>query len=235
VTSLTYGWMLMQVPETILGTAIATAMLPALSELASKQDWHGFSLTVERALRVLIALTLPIGAVMGAGIHPLVRGIFGFSEEVSQLITWTTRAYLATLTGYTIHEIAIRAFYARKEPMIPLYAVAIRLFIFLTIGILGVTFFRDIGAPVIAFAEIALLIEAIIILGWLSARTHEPLKTNAAIIKGLIAAVVGGATAYLIALYLPGGAIVTALIGMAAGGILSLAIVWSEAKQILKL
>ena len=29
VTSLTYGWMIMQVPETILGTAIATAMLPA--------------------------------------------------------------------------------------------------------------------------------------------------------------------------------------------------------------
>ncbi|MBE7436679.1 MAG: murein biosynthesis integral membrane protein MurJ [Anaerolineales bacterium] len=235
VTSLTYGWMIMQVPETILGTAIATAMLPALSELASKQDWHGFSVTVERALRVLIALTLPIAAVMAAGIHPLVRGIFGFSEEISQLITWTTRAYLATLTGYTIHEIAIRAFYARKEPMIPLYAVAIRLLIFLTIGILGVTYFQDIGAPVIAFAEIALLIEAVIILGWLSKRTHETLKTNTVIIKGLIAAIVGGILAYLIALYLPGGAISTALIGMIVGGIISLAIIWSEAKIVLKL
>ncbi|MBL8051471.1 MAG: hypothetical protein JNM46_09640, partial [Anaerolineales bacterium] len=36
VTSLTYGWMIMQVPETILGTAIATAILPALSTLASR-------------------------------------------------------------------------------------------------------------------------------------------------------------------------------------------------------
>ena len=34
VTSLTYGWMLMQVPETVLGTAIATALLPALSQQA---------------------------------------------------------------------------------------------------------------------------------------------------------------------------------------------------------
>ena len=235
VTSLTYGWMLMQVPETILGTAIATAMLPALSELASKRDWSGFSATVERALRVLIALTLPIGAVMAAGIHPLVRGVFGFDENISTLITWTTRAYLATLTGYTIHEIAIRAFYARKEPMVPLYAVGIRLLIFLVVGILGITMFRNIGAPVIAFAEIALLIEAIIILGWLSARTHEPLKTTPAILKGLVAALVGGVVTYLVALYLPGGAIVTALIGMIVGGLIALAIVWSEAKMVLKL
>lgn len=235
VTSLTYGWMIMQVPETVLGTAIATAMLPALAELASKQDWHGFSATVERALRVLIALTLPIAAIMAAGIHPLVRGVFGFGEEISTLITWTTRAYLATLTGYTIHEIAIRAFYARKEPLVPLYAIGIRLTIFLVIGILGVTFFQNIGAPIIAFAEIALLIEAIFILSWLSKRTHEPLHTSDVVFKGLIAAVVSGVVTYLVALYLPGGAIVTALIGMIVGGVVALAIVWNEAKQLLKL
>jgi putative peptidoglycan lipid II flippase len=235
VTSLTYGWMIMQVPETILGTAIATALLPALSELASKQDWREFSATVERALRVLIALTLPIAAVMAAGINPLVRGVFGFDEQISTLITWTTRAYLATLTGYTIHEIAIRAFYARKEPMIPLYAIGIRLGIFLVIGILGVTFFKNIGSPIIAFGEIALLIEAIIILGWLSKRTHEPLRTSDVIFKGIIAAVVGGVVTYLVALYLPGGAIVTALIGMIVGGVVALAIVWGEAKLVLKL
>ena len=214
---------------------MATAMLPALSELASKKDWSGFGAAVERALRVLIALTLPIAAIMAAGIHPLVRGVFGFDEQISTLITWTTRAYLATLTGYTIHEIAIRAFYARKEPMVPLYAISIRLVIFLVIGILGVTFFKNIGAPVIAFSEIALLIEAIIILGWLSKRTHEPLKTNTAVFKGLIAAGIGGVVTYLIALYLPGGAIITALIGMLIGGGIALVIVWSEAKQVIRL
>ncbi|WKZ37794.1 MAG: murein biosynthesis integral membrane protein MurJ [Anaerolineales bacterium] len=232
VTSLTYGWMIMQVPETILGTAIATALLPTLSELAAKHDWKEFGATVERALRVLISLTLPIAAVMAAGINPLVRAVFGFDEATSTLITWTTRAYLATLTGYVIHEVAVRAFYARKEPMIPLYAVLIRLALFLGIGIAGVIFFEEIGAPIIAFAEIALLIEAVILLVWLSRRTHEPLKTNSAIIKGLFAAVVGGVVTYAIALYLPGGAIVTALIGMVIGGLISLVIVWPEAKQL---
>lgn len=235
VTSLTYGWMIMQVPETILGTALATALLPTLSELASKRDWKEFGATVERSLRVLIALTLPIAAVMAAGINPLVRGVFGFNEEISTLITWTTRAYLATLTGYVIHEVAVRAFYARKEPMVPFYAVILRFALFLGIGILGVSLFSEIGAPVIAFAEIALLIEAIILLVWLSRRTHEPLKTESAIFKGLLSAAVGGMVTYLLALYLPGGAIVTALIGMIVGGLAALAIVWSEAKLLLKL
>jgi putative peptidoglycan lipid II flippase len=235
VTSLTYGWMIMQVPETILGTAIATAMLPTLSELASRRDWAGFGLTIERALRVMISLTLPVAAVMAAGIHPLVRAVFGFDEATSTLITWTTRAYLLTLTGYAIHEVAVRAFYARKEPMVPLYAVLIRLAIFLGIGITGVFIFEEIGAPVIAFAEIALLIEALILLGWLSNRTHEPLQTRSAVFKGLLAAVVGGVVAYVLALYLPGGAIVTALIGMAIGGAIALGIVWSEARQLFNL
>ncbi len=235
VTSLTYGWMIMQVPETILGTAIATAMLPALSELAARGDWAGFRSTIERALRVLISLTLPIAAVMAAGIHPLVRGVFGFDETTTSLITATTRAYLLTLTGYTIHEIAARSFYARKEPMFPLYAVFLRLAMFLGIGIIGLTFFKEVGAPIIAFAEIALLVEAVILFSWLSKRTNELIHVGGAVIKGLIAAVIGGIITYTVAFYLPGGAIVTTLIGMFIGGIIALAIVWSEAKQIVNL
>jgi hypothetical protein len=119
--------------------------------------------------------------------------------------------------------------------MIPLYAVIIRLALFLGIGIVGISLFPEVGAPIIALAELALLIEAIILLVWLSSRTHETLKTNTAIIKGLISALVGGVVTYLIALYLPGGAIITALIGMIVGGLVALIIVWSEAKQLFRL
>jgi hypothetical protein len=139
------------------------------------------------------------------------------------------------LTGFTVHEVAVRAFYARKEPLYPLYAVILRVGIFLAIGWVGVTFFREVGAPVIAFAEIALLIEAIILFSWLSGRTHEPIRLGNSVLKGLFAALVGGVLTYLIALYLPGGAIVTAMIGMIIGGLTALAIVWTEAKQMFNL
>lgn len=235
VTSLTYGWMIMQVPETLLGTAIATAMLPTLAELASREDWIGFRLTVEKSLRVLIALTIPVAAVLAAGINPLVRVVFGFDPVTSTLITWTTRAYLLTLTGFSIQEIAARSFYARKEPFFPLYAVILRLAIFIAIGILGITFFRNVGAPIIAFAEIALLIESIVLFGWLSNRLHEPLNVWSAISKGFAAALVGGVTAYGLAVIVPGSAVITALLGMLTGGLVAIPIIWSEIKLLLKL
>lgn len=235
VTALARGWQIMQIPETLLGTAIATAMLPTLAEFASQQNWHEFRLTVERALRILIALTIPVAAVMAAGIHPLVRTVFGFNAETSTLITWTTRAYLLTLTGFSIQEIAGRSFYARKEPLYPLYAVIFRLVMFIGIGYLGITYFKHIGAPVIAFAEIALLIESIILFGWLSSKMHEPIVVWGAVGRGFVAALIGGVTAYALALYVPGSAVLTALFGMLVGGLICLPIIWSEVKLLLKL
>jgi putative peptidoglycan lipid II flippase len=235
VTALARGWQIMQVPETLLGTAIATAMLPTLAELASREDLSGFRATIERALRVMIALTIPVAAVTAAGINPLVRALFDFPEPISNLITWTTRAYLITLTGYCIQEVAGRSFYARKEPMYPLYAVLIRLAIFIGIGYTGLTFFRHIGAPVIAFAEIALLIEAIVLFIWLSRKIHQPIIVWSAVGKGVVAGLIGGGTAYGLALIVPGSAVVTALLGMTAGGLISLPIIWSEIKLFLKL
>ena len=235
VTSLTYGWMIMQVPETLLGTAMATAMLPTLAEYASRADWNEFRLAVERALRVLIALTIPVAAVLAAGVNPLVRAVFGFDAETSTLITWTTRAYLLTLTGFSIQEIAARSFYARKEPLFPLYGVVLRLAIFILIGVIGITLFRSIGAPIIAFAEIALLIESIVLFGWLSRRMHEPLIVWSAVGKGVVAALLGGVTAYGLALYVPGSAVLTALLGMVVGGLVALPFIWSEVKLLLKL
>ncbi len=235
VTSMTYGWMIMQVPETIIGTALATALLPTISEYAARGDWTRFRETIEKALQFLIAVTLPIAAVMAAGIHPLVRAVFGFDEATSVLLTASTRAYLLTLTGFVIHEVAARSFYARKEPMYPLYAVGLRLVIFLGIGFTAVTLFKDVGAPLIAFAEIAVLIEAIVLFTWLSNRTHEPIRVGGAVAKGLVAALVGGAISYLLALYIPGSAVLTALLGMSIGGLVALAMVWPEARLLFKL
>jgi hypothetical protein len=119
--------------------------------------------------------------------------------------------------------------------MFPLYAVILRLVLFISISILAITYFRQVGAPIIAFAEIALLIESIVLFGWLSKRTHEPLRVWSAVLKGLAAAILGGATAYILAVYVPGSAVLTALLGMVVGGLVALPFIWSEIKLLLKL
>ncbi len=235
VTSLTYGWMIMQVPETLIGTAIAIAILPTLSERAAGGDWAGFRQTVEKAIRILISLTLPVAAVIAAGLHPLVRGVFGFDEATSTLLTWTARVYLLTLAGYAIQETLVRAFYARQEPWPPFFSVLIRLVLYLALGISALLFFPQTGAPAIAFAEMAATVEAVVLYIWLNHRLPERTDVGRSLLKGLAASLIGASAAYALALYLPGGAIVTAMIGISAGGLIVLPIIWKEARLLFNL
>ncbi|HEX2698229.1 MAG TPA: murein biosynthesis integral membrane protein MurJ [Anaerolineales bacterium] len=235
ISSLTYGWMIMQVPETLIGTAIATALLPTLSQLAARGDWENFRQTIEKALQILIALTLPAAAIIAAGIHPLVRAAFGFDEAGTNLMTTTARIYMLTLCGYAIQEIAARSFYARREAWYPFFGVVLRMAIYIPIALAALNVFGSIGAPAIAFAELSLTVEAALMLFWLSRKLHEPLNINGALFKGLIAALVGGGTAYALALLLPGSAVSTALIGMIIGTGVALLIIQREVRVLFNL
>ena len=163
------------------------------------------------------------------------RAAFGFDEAGSALLTWTARVYLLTLCGFSIQEIAARSFYARKEAWRPFFGVLIRFVIYIAIGITALTVFRDIGAPAIAFAEIALTVEAVIMFFWLSRKMHEPLMVGSAVVRGLVAALIGGVTAYTLAVIVPGSAVLTALLGMFIGGLVCLPIIWSEIRLLVKL
>lgn len=73
VTVLNYGWFIQQMPETLIGTAIAIALLPSLSEYIARGQREEFRDTVNRALRTMLALTLPAAALLGVAIQPLVE------------------------------------------------------------------------------------------------------------------------------------------------------------------
>lgn len=235
VSALTYGWMIMQVPETIIGTAIAVALLPSLSEMAVRQDWGAFRQTVEKAMRVLLALTLPVAAILAAGLRPLVRIAFDLDEGNTSLLTWTTVMYLVTLSGYTIHEVLVRSFYARKEAWWPVFGVLIRLSIFLSIGATAVGFFRDFGAPLIALAEFSLTIEALFLFSWLNRRLPEKIHPGSALYRGGLAALLGGLITYGSIHLLPTAEHLAALIGMFFGGLAALPAIWKDLRLLLHL
>ena len=203
VSSLTYGWMIMQVPETLIGTAIATALLPTISEYAARSDWAAFRQTIEKAVRVMVTLTLPIAAVMAVGLRPLVQFTFGFDPAGTDLLAWTTRVFLLTLAGYSVQEVMARAFYARKEAWWPFFSVTMRIVIYLTVGILAISYFKGIGAPAIPLAELSLTVEAIFLLFVLNRKLPERITAGSSVLKGFGAALVSGAMAYALAVCLP--------------------------------
>ncbi len=72
VTALNLGWFIMQVPETLLGTAFAIALLPTISEQFARGDMEN---SRNRSIQHPYnhALTLPIAALMAIGLRPLCR------------------------------------------------------------------------------------------------------------------------------------------------------------------
>ena len=117
----------------------------------------------------------------------------------------------------------------------PVWGVLIRLGIYIPVGIAAVTLFRPLGAPVIAAGELSISVEAVFMLIMLNRRLAQPIRPVSALLKGLLAALLGGVVTYALALYLPGPGYITALAGMAAGTALALVLVWSETKQLLHL
>jgi putative peptidoglycan lipid II flippase len=215
VSSLTYGWMIMQVPETLLGTAIATAMLPTISERAARGEWAQFREMIERALRVLIALTLPAAVIMAIAIRPLVQVAFGFNQAQTQLLSTTATVYMLTLTGYAVQEVLARAFYARQEAWVPFWSVLIRLGAYLGMALFMLLVLPNPGAPALAFCEMAVTVESIVMLVWLNRRLAPPVAARDALVRGGAAALLGGIAGWAAA-----GLLAVSPLMAAAGGML---------------
>jgi putative peptidoglycan lipid II flippase len=227
--------MIMQVPETLIGTAIGTALLPTISEHAARADWSSFRATVERAVRVLVALCLPVAAILGAVIHPLVRAVFGLDEPSTTMLTWTVRVFLLALTGESVLEVAARAFYARKDALRPLVASFVNTFIFIGVGAAVLLGYPGWGAPGIALIEMSFTIEAAILILWLNRLLPSPVRLGSSLWRGLAAAILGGAVAYAFALWLPLSGPVSSLLALPLGAAAALPLVWREVRTLMRL
>jgi len=235
VTSLTYGYMIQQVPETLIGTAIGIAILPTLSELASKQDWATFRATIERAVQVLLALTIPISVVLTIGLRPLLAVVFHFDSAGTDLLMWTTRGFLLGLAGQSLLEVANRAFYARQNALIPLLGSLLSIVIYV---ILGMLLFRSLGAPGISLTDsVAFTTQAIVLLIVLNKGLPDQIHTGRTVARALLAALVGGGVCLGIFTLLS-GRISPVIVGGASiclGGIVLLPLIWREMRLLLHL
>jgi putative peptidoglycan lipid II flippase len=166
VTALAYGWMIQQVPETLIGTAIGTALLPTLAELLAKGQNEEYRKNIQTAVNILIGLTIPVAFVLGIGLQPLLPVVFGFDEKSSMLLMSVTRGYLVGLTGHCLLEVASRSFYAQQNARLPLLAAVINILVYISLGSL---LFKSMGAAGISLTDaIAFSTQAIFLLFLLS-------------------------------------------------------------------
>lgn len=238
VSALNYGWFIMQVPETLIGTAIAIVLLPTISEFFARGEMDNFTRTVNRALRVLIALTIPVAAVLAVGLKPVV-GVLGFDEAGTARVVLATQAYLIGLLGHALLEIASRSFYAQQNAKTPLLAAAIMLVCFLGFAFLYSKLWGFVG---IALANVtAFTLEALLLLYLLNRRLPGITNIWDIIPRVCAAAVIGAVVVYGILTYVPfhpDGRLMNALWGivvLGVGGIITLPFIWKEVKTLVRL
>lgn len=231
VTSLVYGWLFMQVPETIIGTAIGTVLLPTLSEQISRGELEAYRQTMNRTIRVILALTIPSAVLLSLVIRPAV-GILGFDEAGTGLVAWVARLFLVGLVGHSLMEVAGRSFYARQDALTPLKTAALNTAVFI---ILAILLGYWLGAPGIALANsLAYTSQALLLLWLQSRRTGGILTVGPTLLRVILGSLLAGLLVIGL-LQLPLPSLLLAVFSLGAGGLLILPFILPELRLLIKL
>lgn len=136
ITAIAYGWLIMQLPETVIGTAIATALLPTLSELASRNDHRELKRTLRTSLKWIVGLTVPSAALGIVLVRPAVQLALegrAFTPAGTDLVVGAAQMFLLGLVGHSLVEVGVRTFYARQDARTPLIAAALTASLFVAL------------------------------------------------------------------------------------------------------
>src|SRR5690606_27552891 len=119
-----WGWRLMQIPETLIGTAMGIVIFPTLSALSSLGDVSGKRDAMSGAVRFIVIGTIPsaVGLILIGRpmISLLERG--AFDASASALVYNTLQFFALGIVVHSVLEVIARSFYADKDTLTPLIA-----------------------------------------------------------------------------------------------------------------
>ncbi|MDX1991579.1 MAG: murein biosynthesis integral membrane protein MurJ [bacterium] len=122
VSSFGWGWRLMQIPQTLIGTAMATVIFPTLSALSALNDAKGKRESMSGALRFILIGTIPSAVGLIFVGRPLIslleRG--AFDASASALVYSALQFFALGIIVHSALEIVASSFYADKDTLTPL-------------------------------------------------------------------------------------------------------------------
>lgn len=124
LSAFNYAWLISQMPQTLMGTAIATVAFPALAGLAARGDLAGLREVARKALAVMLALALPASValwVLGGSAIDLLLRTGRFDATAAVLTLAALKMFALGLVGHVTLEIVARLYYARKDTWTPLW------------------------------------------------------------------------------------------------------------------
>ncbi|NDJ53711.1 MAG: murein biosynthesis integral membrane protein MurJ [Chloroflexi bacterium] len=124
VSALRFGRTLMNLPWTLIGTAIGIAIFPTLAALAARNDLESQRRALNGSLRAILTLALPAAVglvVLGRPAISLIYEGGEFGAESAQLVYIALQFWTVALISQSVLEVVVRAFAAQEDTYTPLY------------------------------------------------------------------------------------------------------------------
>lgn len=122
VSYLYYADRIVELPMGVFVIAVATAVLPSMSEYAVKEDWPGFKESLSFAIRLVTFITIPATVGIIALGMPIVAMLFQrgeFSSEATQGTVYALYFFSIGLAAFGGARILVSAFYSLKDTLTP--------------------------------------------------------------------------------------------------------------------
>jgi putative peptidoglycan lipid II flippase len=124
VSALDWGWRIMQIPQTLVGTAMGTVIFPTLAALSEIGDERGKRDAMSGALSFILIASIPAAVGLVVIGRPLIslleRG--AFDASASALVYSTLQFFALGIIVHSALEVVARSFYADKDTITPLWA-----------------------------------------------------------------------------------------------------------------
>ena len=123
VSAFDWGYRLMNIPETLIGSAMGFVVFPTLAAFSELGDVARKRNAMVGALRFILMATIPAAVGLVLIGHPLIslleRGAFDARD--SALVYGTLQFFAFGLIFQSLHEVIARSFYADKDTFTPLW------------------------------------------------------------------------------------------------------------------
>jgi putative peptidoglycan lipid II flippase len=125
ISWLYYSDRLVEFPLGVFGIALATVILPRLSEQHATRSPETFSATLDWALRLVLLVGLPAAVGLALLAEPLLATMFlrgEFTQRDVEMAAASLRAYAPGLLGFILVKVLAPGYFARQDTRTPVRA-----------------------------------------------------------------------------------------------------------------
>ena len=122
VAWLYYANRLSDLPLGVVGIAVATVILPALSRQHARQEGDGFQTTLDWGVRTVITVSVPAALALLVLAEPIISTLFGYGRIGARDVHMSTlglQAYALGLLAFMLVKVLATGFYAQQDIKTP--------------------------------------------------------------------------------------------------------------------